>query len=150
MDLDLSGKTALVTGSSRGIGFETAVGLVEMGAKIIVHGRTNTSVNDALARLEERIAAADAVGIAADLGTAAGCDAIAAAHPMVDVLVNNVGIYRPEPFNEVGDDTWQVYLTSTSCRAYAWRGTILKGCSSATGDGLFLSLANPASSSLRR
>jgi len=110
MDLDLSGKTALVTGSSRGIGFETAVGLVEMGAKIIVHGRTNTSVNDALARLEERIAAADAVGIAADLGTAAGCDAIAAAHPMVDVLVNNVGIYRPEPFNEVSDETWQVYF----------------------------------------
>jgi NAD(P)-dependent dehydrogenase (short-subunit alcohol dehydrogenase family) len=110
MDLDLTAKTALVTGSTRGIGFETAVGLAEMGASVIVHGRSDASVNDALGRLAERVTDAGAVGIAANLGTAEGCDALAAAHPVVDVLVNNVGIYRPEPFDEVSDETWQMYF----------------------------------------
>ena len=110
MDVDLSGRTALVTGSTRGIGFETAVGLAEMGAEVIVHGRSAGSVEAALARLGERVAGARLGGVAGDLGAAAGCDTVAAAHPRVDVLVNNVGIYRPEPFDEVSDDTWQMYF----------------------------------------
>jgi len=146
MDLDLSGKSALVTGSTRGIGFETAVGLAEMGASVIVHGRSDASVNDALGRLGERVADAGAVGIAANLGTAEGCDALAAAHPDVDVLVNNVGIYRPEPFDEVSDETWQMYFDINVMSGVRMARHYLKGMLERDWGGSSSCPANRASS----
>ncbi len=110
MDLDLSGRTALVTGSTRGIGFATAVGLGEMGASVIVHGRSDQSVEAALARAKQAVPSGAFSGIAADVGEAAGCDAIAAAHPALDILVNNVGIYAFAPFGEVPDEEWERYF----------------------------------------
>ncbi len=108
MDLDLSGKLALVTGSTRGIGLATATGLARMGAEVIVNGRAQAAVSDAIARIGQAAGPATLHGLAADLSDAAGCAAVIAAFPSVDILVNNMGIYAPKPFFEIADDDWQL------------------------------------------
>ncbi len=108
MQIDLSGRTALVTGSTAGIGFAIAAGLLDAGATVVVNGRTQARVDRAVAALRERTgAAAGAVrGVAADVGTAAGCGALLAAAPDVDVLVNNAGIFEAVPVFEIPDEDW--------------------------------------------
>jgi NAD(P)-dependent dehydrogenase (short-subunit alcohol dehydrogenase family) len=107
MDLDLTGKTALVTGSTRGIGLAAAKGLAEMGAAVIITGRTQEAVDKAIAEIRTQIPDADLAGTALDLGTADGCASIITQHPVVDILVNNLGIYEPKPFFEAEDHDWQ-------------------------------------------
>jgi NAD(P)-dependent dehydrogenase (short-subunit alcohol dehydrogenase family) len=106
MDLDLSGKCALVTGSTRGIGLATAVGLARMGAEVVVNGRSAGAVDEALAKIRERVAGARLVAAPHDLGTAEGCAALVAQVPAVDILVNNLGIYEPKPFFDIEDADW--------------------------------------------
>jgi NAD(P)-dependent dehydrogenase (short-subunit alcohol dehydrogenase family) len=108
MDLDLGGKIALVTGSTRGIGLATATGLARMGAEVIVNGRAQAAVDAAIARIRQAADGATLHGVTADLGGAAGCAAVIAAFPSVDILVNNLGIYAPKPFFEIADDDWQL------------------------------------------
>ncbi|MDH3713736.1 MAG: SDR family oxidoreductase [Gammaproteobacteria bacterium] len=107
MDLDLSGKLALVTGSTRGIGLATARGLAGMGADVIVNGRGEDAVAQALESVREAASGAAVHGVAADLSDAAGCTAVTDAFPEVDILVNNMGIYDPKPFFEIPDEDWQ-------------------------------------------
>ena len=107
MKIDLTGKTAIVTGSTKGIGFAAAQGLAHAGAKVIVNGRTQGAVDDALARLREILPAAQLVGAAADVGTAEGLDALVAVAPECDILVNNVGMYGPKDFFEITDEDWR-------------------------------------------
>jgi NAD(P)-dependent dehydrogenase (short-subunit alcohol dehydrogenase family) len=108
MDLGLSGKTALVTGSTAGIGFATARALAREGARVTLNGRTEARVAEALARMQaEGLAAA---GIAADLSTAAGCRALTEGLPETDVLVNNLGIFEPRPFEEISDQDWMRFF----------------------------------------
>jgi NAD(P)-dependent dehydrogenase (short-subunit alcohol dehydrogenase family) len=110
MDLDLTGKLALVSGSTRGIGLATALGLASMGAEVIVNGRTEAAVAEAKAKILERVPSAVVRAAPFDLGDAAGCAAIISRFPAVDILVNSLGIYAPKPFFEIEDDDWaQMY-----------------------------------------
>jgi NAD(P)-dependent dehydrogenase (short-subunit alcohol dehydrogenase family) len=110
MLIDLSGKSAVVTGSTRGIGFAVAKGLAQSGAKVVINGRTETAVNGAIAVLKTAVPSAHLVGVAADLGTAEGCDALVEAVPAADILVNNVGIFNPQDFFDVPDTEWQRFF----------------------------------------
>ncbi|HEV3175893.1 MAG TPA: SDR family oxidoreductase [Stellaceae bacterium] len=105
MDLQLKGKLALVTGSTAGIGLAIATQLAREGARVIVNGRSQSSVNDVVARLRSA-SVGDVLGFAGDLGTAASADAVARAHPGVEILVNNLGIFEPKPFEEIPDADW--------------------------------------------
>src|SRR5690349_2825291 len=106
MNIDLSGKTALVTGSTEGIGFAIAKGLAASGAAVVINGRKREKVEKAVARLSSEVPGAKVSGVAADVGTAAGCDALVKAVPQVDVLVNNAGVYEAKPFFDIPDDEW--------------------------------------------
>jgi NAD(P)-dependent dehydrogenase (short-subunit alcohol dehydrogenase family) len=102
MKIDLSGKTALVTGSTEGIGFAIAKGLAEAGAEVVVNGRTEEKVAATVARI-----GAGVRGCAVDLSTAEGANALIAAEPAFDIVVSNLGIYQRGDFFEVDDDVWE-------------------------------------------
>jgi NAD(P)-dependent dehydrogenase (short-subunit alcohol dehydrogenase family) len=106
MNLELHGRLALVTGSTAGIGRAIVEGLADVGAAVIVNGRTQRRVEEAVAAVRASRPGAEVRGFAADLGTAEGCAALVAAYPQVDVLVNNLGIFGPTPFEEIDDATW--------------------------------------------
>src|SRR5690606_10166541 len=107
MIIDLSGKTAIVTGSTGGIGLAIAKGLSDAGARVVVTGRQQARVDAALAALHDTQTGAQAQGVAADLGTAAGCQALIKAVPQADILVNGLGIYGAKPFFEISDADWE-------------------------------------------
>ncbi|MGY4405050.1 SDR family NAD(P)-dependent oxidoreductase [Bradyrhizobium sp. USDA 3315] len=106
MKIDLSGKTALVTGSTAGIGNAIARGLAETGAEVVVNGRGQAKVDAAIAAITKAVPDAKLRGIAADVSTEAGCKALLAALPDVDILVNNAGIFEPKPFFDIPDEDW--------------------------------------------
>ena len=106
MDLDLKDKTALVTGSTRGIGLATAIGLAQMGAEVIVNGRDKAAVGEAVAKVRQAAPSAKVHEAAIDLGNAAGCAALVKQFPDVDILVNNLGIYEPKGFFDIEDADW--------------------------------------------
>ena len=106
MDLKLTGKVALVTGSTAGIGLAIAQALASEGAHVYVNGRTQQRVDAAMAEIRSHAANAKVDGIAADFSGAVGAEAVIKKLPVVDVLVNNVGIFEPKPFGEITDADW--------------------------------------------
>ncbi len=106
MDLKLTGKVALVTGSTAGIGYAIAQSLASEGAHVYVNGRTPKRVDAAIAAIRSRATGVKVDGIAADFSGSAGADAVIVKLPTVDVLVNNVGIFEPKPFAETPDADW--------------------------------------------
>ena len=98
MDLGLDGRRALVTGSTAGIGLATARALAAERASVTVNGRTAQRVNQAVKQLKDEVPGARVQGIAADLSDAAGCAELVQQLPLVDILVNNLGIFEPTPF----------------------------------------------------
>src|SRR5262245_10197469 len=110
MDLGLTGKRAVVTGSTAGIGFATARLLAAEGARVVVNGRTQARVDGALAQIRAEVPGADVEGVAADLAGANGCEALVRAVPDADVLVNNMGIFEPRPFAEISDADWMRFF----------------------------------------
>jgi NAD(P)-dependent dehydrogenase (short-subunit alcohol dehydrogenase family) len=106
MDFGLGGKTAVVSGSTAGIGFAIATVLAVEGAKVIVNGRTAARVSAAVERIRQSVKKADVRGIPADLGTAQGAAAFLQQAPEADILVNNLGIFEPKPFQEIPDSDW--------------------------------------------
>jgi NAD(P)-dependent dehydrogenase (short-subunit alcohol dehydrogenase family) len=101
MQIDLSGRTALVTGSTAGIGHAIAAGLAASGAEVVINGRTQQRVDGAVEAI-----GGGARGVAADVGSADGCAALIEAVPDVDILVNNTGVFTPIPVFEIPDDDW--------------------------------------------
>jgi NAD(P)-dependent dehydrogenase (short-subunit alcohol dehydrogenase family) len=104
LDLNLSGKTAVVSGSTAGIGFAAAAALAGLGARVVITGRTAERVDSAVVEL--RSAGRVVIGVAADLATAAGAEQLVRAVPDADILINNLGIFAPQPFEEISDDDW--------------------------------------------
>lgn len=102
MNVDLSGKTALVTGSTAGIGLAIAQGLAGAGATVVLNGRTRDRTDEAVAKV-----GGAARGVAADLATAEGCAALVAAEPAFDVVVSNMGVFEPMDFFEADDAVWE-------------------------------------------
>ena len=98
MDLKLSDKLALVSGSTKGIGLAIATGLAREGAKVIINGRSEKSVTEALAKIRQTVPNAKLESFAGDLSDAATADALVKRFPAVDILVNNLGIFEPKPF----------------------------------------------------
>ena len=111
MQINLAGKKALVTGSTAGIGLAIAQGLAATGAQVVINGRTEGAVTEAISKLRERVAGALVTGVAADLSTREGCDVLLARHPQVDILVNNLGIYQTEDFFDIADAEWERFFS---------------------------------------
>ena len=107
MNLELNGKTALVTASSGGIGQAIATSLAREGATVIINGRSAGAVEKAIQAIKAELPGAKLLPLAADNGTAEGCAATIAAYPQVDILVNNLGIYEAVGFFDETDEAWQ-------------------------------------------
>src|SRR6184192_4422592 len=110
MNLKLDGKKTLVTGSSAGIGFAIARTLAREGASVVITGRTQQRVDSATEDIGKEIHDAKISGIAVDLATPGGISKCIKAVPAVDILVNNVGVYEPKPFEQITDDDWDTII----------------------------------------
>ncbi|MCO1579772.1 SDR family oxidoreductase [Crossiella sp. SN42] len=106
MKIDLTGRTALVTGSTSGIGYAVAAGFAKAGAEVVLNGRSADRVAAAVDRLTAETGWDKVTGVAADIATAAGADSLFAQLPEVDILINNTGIFGPQPVFEIPDAEW--------------------------------------------
>src|ERR1700761_1581976 len=106
MQIKLNHRHAIVTGSTAGIGLSIALGLAAAGAEVVVTGRTQARVDEALAAIRKQVPGAKVSGVAGDLGTRAGAEALIAQVPDTDILVNNLGIFEPKAFFDIPDEDW--------------------------------------------
>ena len=105
MDMKLKNRLALVSGSTAGIGYAIAVALAGEGARVIVNGRTQAAVDAAVSAVKSATGN-DALGFAADLSTPEAAEELVRQHPNIEILVNNLGIFEPKPFEEIPDADW--------------------------------------------
>ncbi|WP_375497159.1 SDR family NAD(P)-dependent oxidoreductase [uncultured Nostoc sp.] len=138
MKIDLSGKTAIVTGSTSGIGFAIAQGLAEAGATVVINGRNPNQTDGTVARLSGNVR-----GAVADLGTAEGCAALVAAEPSADIFINCLGVYKPADFFESDDALWQLHWEINVMAAVRLARAYLPGMKQA-GWGRFVILGSSA------
>src|SRR6202051_75404 len=110
MKIDLKGKTALVTGSTAGIGHAIAKGLAAAGAEVTVNGRTREKVEAGVAAITKAVPGAKVSGVAASVSTVEGCNRIVTALPEGDILINNAGIFEPKDFFETPDEDWSRFF----------------------------------------
>jgi NAD(P)-dependent dehydrogenase (short-subunit alcohol dehydrogenase family) len=106
MDLQLTQKTAFISGSTSGIGFATAKKLAAEGATVIINGRSQAGVDKAVQELKRQTGSTNVLGIAADFSKAADVASLIQQLPDVDILINNAGIFEPKPFTEIPDEDW--------------------------------------------
>lgn len=110
MNLELIHKTALISGSTKGIGFAIASQLAAEGARVIINGRSDQAVASAIDRMTRAMPEASVEGFAGDLSTLAAVEALLRRFPAVDILVNNLGIFEPKPFEEIPDEDWRQFF----------------------------------------
>lgn len=110
MDLQLSDKTALVSGSTKGIGYAIAARLAAEGAHVILNGRSEGAVAESAAALRKSHSNARIETFAGDLSDAAVTARLVEAHPAVDLLINNLGIFEPKPFEQIPDEDWRRFF----------------------------------------
>ncbi|MFX1708150.1 SDR family NAD(P)-dependent oxidoreductase [Chitinophaga sp. CC14] len=106
MDLQLKGKTALISGSTQGIGLAIALQLLKEGAVVIINGRTAARIDEAIAKLKQQVPDAQVTGVAADFSKVEEVNQLLEKVQEVDILVNNAGIFEPKPFEEITDAEW--------------------------------------------
>src|ERR1700745_1772382 len=110
MNLKLTDRTALVSGSTKGIGFAIATGLAREGARVIVNGRSEKAVADAKQQIDRIVADAKVETFAGDLSTAAATATLLQRFQLVDILVNSLGIFEPKPFEDISDEEWRRFF----------------------------------------
>ena len=110
MNLQLTDKTALVSASTKGIGFAIATGLAREGARVIVNGRSEKAVAEAKAQIKQTVPDARIERFAGDLSTASAAETLLQGFPRVDILVNNLGIFEPKPFEDIPDEEWRRFF----------------------------------------
>jgi NAD(P)-dependent dehydrogenase (short-subunit alcohol dehydrogenase family) len=110
MELQLTNKLALVSGSTKGIGLAIATGLAREGARVIINGRTDKSVSEAVTNIRKAVPAAKLEAFPGDLSHAGTAEVLAKEFPDVEILVNNLGIFEPKPFEEIPDDDWRRFF----------------------------------------
>lgn len=127
MNIDLSGKTAIVSASTAGIGLAIATGIAAAGARTIVNGRTQEAVERAIETIRKSAPQANLHGFAGDLGTREGCEALARAVPHADILVNNLGVFGPGDIFTTADDDWERYFQTNVMSGVRLTRHYLKG-----------------------
>jgi NAD(P)-dependent dehydrogenase (short-subunit alcohol dehydrogenase family) len=127
MHIDLSGKLAIVSGSTAGIGLAIATGIAASGAETVVNGRKQDAVDRAIEKIHQIVPHAKLRGFARDLGGSAGCDALAQAVPRADILVNNLGVFGPGDIFGTEDDEWERYFQINVMSGVRLTRTYLKG-----------------------
>ena len=127
MHIDLSGKTALVTGSIAGIGFAIAKGLAASGAEVVLNGRAQDRVDAALIRLQQAVPAARLHGIAGDVAQIDGGNAVVRALPEVDILVNNAGITRDTAFHKMTLEQWSAVINTNLGSLFNMTRPVIEG-----------------------
>jgi NAD(P)-dependent dehydrogenase (short-subunit alcohol dehydrogenase family) len=106
MDLKINNKTALITGSTQGIGFATAKKLCEEGVNVIINGRNEHNVNSAVMKLKAKFKNVKIIGITADLKDNDGCNKLISQVGHIDILINNLGIFEPKEFKDITEEEW--------------------------------------------
>ena len=127
MDLQLVGKRAFVSGSTRGIGYAVARALLGEGASVVVNGRDDDTVHEAVLRLRAEVPGATVSGVAADFARAGQVRRLLDLLGDVDILVNNVGIFEVAAFDDVDDDEWQRYFDVNVMSAVRLSRQVLRG-----------------------
>ena len=127
MKIDLSGKTAIVSGSTAGIGHAIAKGLAEAGTRVVINGRSQKTVAAAVDRLKSAVKGVKVEGLAADVATAAGCAELVRAVPAADILVNNAGIFEPKDFFDISDADWTRFFETNVMSGVRLSRAFMKG-----------------------
>ncbi|MFE4836329.1 SDR family NAD(P)-dependent oxidoreductase [Arthrobacter sp. NPDC056691] len=110
MDMQLANKRAFISGSTQGIGYSIAKALLREGAAVVINGREDSRVKQAVKDLEAEVPGGSVAGIAADFTEATQVQRLLATLGGVDILVNNVGLFELKPFAEISDEDWAHYF----------------------------------------
>lgn len=110
MDLGLTGKTALITGSSKGIGKAIAIEMAKEGTNVIINGRKKADVDTIVSEIKEQFPDTNAQGAAYDISQSQQRQELFAAFPKIDILVNNMGIFKPMDYFDISEETWQHFI----------------------------------------